>query len=78
MVLEESTFDMDDVRTSGGKIERLIDQEIANNAGIDNTNLYLAGLSQGGQMTFHTAFGQLTQKLAGYFAFVTCPMWPVF
>lgn len=40
-------------------------------------NIYLAGFSQGGQMTYHTAFGQLDYTLGGYFTLSSNPMFPV-
>lgn len=70
------SYDMTSVDTSGQNVAALIENEVNNN-GISATDIYLAGYSQGGQMTYHVTHGQLTYAIGGSFGISTYPMYPV-
>lgn len=54
----------------------MIENEVTNN-GISATDIYLAGYSQGGQMSYHVTHGQLAYAIGGSFGVSTYPMYPV-
>lgn len=61
----------------GAQIKALIEQEAAVD-GISMSDIFLGGISQGGRMVWHTAFGQLEEAIGGYFSIVSCPQYPAF
>jgi predicted esterase len=70
--MKECTFDLNSMYIMGRSIAAIIEYEIEEN-GVDPENVFLAGYSNGGQMLFHVAFGQLEYTLGGYFAINTTP-----
>lgn len=76
---EESTYDMTDMAISGGFLASLVDYQSTQYA-VSNANVFLSGYSQGGRITWYTAFvnsALLTNGAAitagGYFGFATYP-----
>ena len=70
-MFSECSYNLNDMKKSGKQIKTLIENEIR--GGISASNIFLSGYSQGARMVWHTAFGQLTQNIGGYFPMAGYP-----